>query len=135
MCVLQSLELSMRKELSTNLLLRCTTSCLTSEPQMSCNNHLWSKQRLIVYQPAQKWHPFLQMSQKKFAIKNKDGSLEKLAQSRAMVENGVHHRQCDHTARKASLFCDIHKNRKPDILKTLHTAFKALEQRNKSIDE
>jgi hypothetical protein len=29
------------------------------------------------------------------------GSLEKLPQSRAIVENGVHHRQCDHTARKA----------------------------------
>jgi hypothetical protein len=70
-----------------------------------------------------------------FAIKNKDGSLVKLPQSRARVENGVHHRQCDHTARKASLFCDIHKNRKPDVIKTLHMAFKTLEQRNKSIEE
>ncbi len=70
-----------------------------------------------------------------FAINNKDGSLEKLPQSRAIVENGVHHRQCDHTIKKASLFCDIHKNRKPDVIKTLHMAFKILEQINRSREE
>ncbi len=87
-----------------------------------------------MYQPEQKWHPFLQMSQN-FCNKEQGWKSGKASQSRAIVENGVHHRQCDHTARKASLFCDIHKNRKPDVIKTLHMAFKILEQRNKSGEE